>query len=143
VSVHNGTPWEVKEIVVGVTVLQTQSGAEYRPATMGPFPANPEKLPDLTMLYHLKGSSAPGDITVFRAPLGGRFGESKDWHWAIVGARGIPPAAPPTAIPQSLTTPFDSSTVVPPPAQIPGNSVVDMTTTPPPATAPPAENPQK
>jgi hypothetical protein len=142
VSVHNGTPWEVKEIVVGVTVLQTQSGAEYRPATMGPFPANPEKLPDLTMLYHLKGSSAPGDTTVFRGPLGGSFGESKDWHWAIVGARGIPPAAPPTAIPQSLTTPLDSS-ITGPPAQIPGNSVVDTTTTPPSASAPPVENPQK
>jgi hypothetical protein len=141
VSVHNGTPWEVKELVVGVTVLQTQSGAEYRPATMGPFPANPEKLPDLTMLYHLKGSSGPGDTSVFRGPLGGSFGESKDWHWAIVGARGIPPAAPATAIPQSLTTPLDSSTAAPP-AQIPGNSVVDTTNTPPPATAPP-ENRQK
>ena len=45
VSVHNGTPWEVKEIVVGVTVLQSQSSAEYRPATMGPFPANPAHWP--------------------------------------------------------------------------------------------------
>jgi len=141
VSVHNGTPWEVKEIVVGVTVLQTQSGAEYRPATMGPLPVNPEKLPDLTMLYHLKGSSVPGATTVFRAPLGGSFSESKDWHWAIVGARGIPPAASPTAIPQSLTRPLDSSNAVPA-AQIPSDAVID-TTTPSPATTPPAENPQK
>jgi hypothetical protein len=146
--VHNGTPWEVKEIVVGVTVLQTQSGAEFRPATMGPLPSNPEKLPDLTMLYHLNGSSVPGATTVFRAPLGGSFGETKDWHWAIVGARGIPPAAPPSAIPESLTKPLDSLRVSPTPAEIPASSVVTTTATAPPiasppATVPPAENPQK
>jgi hypothetical protein len=143
ISVHNGTPWEVKEIVVGVTVLQNQSAAEYRPAIMGPVPVNPEKLPDLTMLYHLKGSSAPDTTTVFRGPLGGSFGGSKDWHWAIVGARGIPPAAPPSAIPESLTTPPDASSQLVAPAQIPTNSAANETTTPQPATAPPAENPQK
>jgi len=143
VSVHNGTPWEVNEILVGVTVLQNQSGAEYRPAIMGPLPVNPEKLPDLTMLYHLKGSSAPGSTTVFRGPLGGTFSGSKDWHWAIVGARGIPPAAPPSAIPQSLTTPPDASSRLVAPAQIPTNSTMNTTTTPQPASAPLAENPQK
>lgn len=107
VSVYNGTHWEVKEIVVGVTVLQNQSSLEYRPAMMGPSPVSPEKSPDLTVLYHLKASSAPGATTVFRGPLGGSFEESKDWHWAIVGARGIPPAAPTSAIPESLTTPLD------------------------------------
>jgi hypothetical protein len=142
VSIHNGTPWEVKEIVVGVTVLQRPSGAEYRPATMGPFPANPEKLPDLTMLYHLKGSSVPGANSIFRGPLGGSFGESKDWHWAIVGARGIPPAAPASTIPQSLTTPLDASTAAPAAAQVLPNST-NTGTAPQPATAPPPENPQK
>jgi len=142
VSVHNGTDWELKEIVVGVTVLQTQSGAEYRPAIMGPLPVNSEKLPDLTVLYHLKGSSAPESTTVFRVPLGGSFSESKDWHWAIVGARGIPPAASPSAIPQSLTTPLDSLTAVPGAAQILPNST-NTGTAPQPAPAPPLENPQK
>src|SRR5438067_1150238 len=142
VSVHNGTPWEVNEIVVGITVLQNQS-IEYRPAMMGPLPTNPEKLPDLTMLYHLKGSSAPDSTTVFRAPLGGSFSGSKDWHWAIVGARGIPPAAPPSTIPQSLTTPPDTSSTLVPAAQIPATSAVNPTTTLQTATAPPAENPQK
>jgi hypothetical protein len=142
VSVHNGTPWEVKEIVVGVTVLQNQS-IEYRPALMGPAPVNPEKLPDLTMLYHLKGSSAPDSTTVFRAALGGSFSGSKDWHWAIVGARGIPPAAPPSAVPQSLTTPPDTSSALAPAAQIPATSAVNATTAPQPATAPSNENPQK
>jgi hypothetical protein len=142
VSIHNGTPWEIKEIVVGVTVLQTQSSAEYRPAMMGPVPVNPEKLPDLTMLYHLKGSSVPGATTIFRGPLGGSFGESKDWHWAVVGARGIPPAAPASTIPQSLTTPFDASTAAPAAAQVLPNST-NTGTAPQPATAPPPENPQK
>jgi hypothetical protein len=140
VSIHNGTTWEVKEIVVGVTVLQTQSGAEYRPAMMGPVPVNPEKLPDLTMLYHLKGSSIPGATTIFSGPLGGNFGGSKDWHWAIVGARGIPPAAPPSTIPQSLMTPPDTSSALVPAAQIPAASAINTTTTPQPATAPSAEN---
>lgn len=141
VSVHNKTPWEVKEIVVGVTVLQNQP-VEYQPAMMGPIPVNPEKLPDLTMLYHLKGNSPPDSTTVFRAPLGGSFSGSKDWHWAIVGARGIPPAAPPSTIPQSLTTPPDTSSAVPA-AQIPPTSSVNTSTVPQPATAPPPENPQK
>src|SRR3984893_11603664 len=101
ISVHNGTQWEVKEIVVGVTVLQNQSGAEFRPAIMGQVPVRSEKLPDLTVLYHLKGSGAPDSIATFRASLGGSFSEARDWHWAIVGARGIPPAAPASTIPQS------------------------------------------
>jgi len=109
ISVHNRTQWEVKEIVVGVTVLQNQSSPEYRPAIMGPLPVNSEKPPDLTVLYHVKGNSAPDTTTIFRAPLGGSFSESKDWHWAIVGARGIPPAAPASTIPESLTTPLSSS----------------------------------
>src|SRR3954451_5968282 len=141
VSVHNGTPWEIKEIVVGLTVLQNQS-IEYRPAMMGPAPVNPKKLPDLTMLYHLKGSSAPDSTTVFRAPLGGSLSGSKDWHWAIVGARGIPPAAPPSTIPQSLTTPPDTSSALVPAAQTPHTSVIN-TNTQQSATTPPAENPPK
>ena len=142
VSVHNRTPWKVEEIVVGVTVLQNQS-IGYRAAMMGPVPVNPDKLPDLTMLYHLKGSSAPDSTTVFRGPLGGNFAASKDWHWAIVGARGIPPAAQPSAIPQSLTTPPDTSSALVPASQIPPASAINATTTPQPANAPPAETPQK
>ena len=142
VSVHNGTPWEVKEIVVGMTVLQNQS-LEYRPAVMGPVPVNSEKLPDLTMLYHLKGSSAPGDVTVFRAPLGGSFSGSKDWHWAIVGARGIPPAAPQSMIPQSLMTPPDAASAVVPSAQIPTTPAITDTVAPQAPTAHPAEDPQR
>jgi len=137
VSVHNGTQWEVKEIVVGVTVLQAQSGPEYRPALMGPVPMTSEKLPDLTVLYHLQGNSAPYTTTTFRGPLGGSFSEAKDWHWAIVGARGIPPAAPASTVPQSLTTPPSSlSAPVPLVQSQPGPQVNSVTPQMAPASSP-------
>src|SRR6266404_1867726 len=61
VALHNRTAWELKEIVVGVTVLQPQAGNEYRPAKLETATDAPaaEKLPDLTVLYHLKGKAAP------------------------------------------------------------------------------------
>ena len=143
VSVHNGTQWEVKEIVVGVTVLQNQSGPEYRPAIMGPVPVPSEKLPDLTLLYHLKGNSAPDAITIFRGPLGGSFSESKDWHWAIVGARGIPPAATASTIPQSLMIPPNSSPASAPPVESQPDPAMNSAITPQPASPAPVTDPQK
>lgn len=102
VSLHNGTGWEVKEIVVGVTVLQ--STPELEPTKLVAADAEaPQKLPDLTMLYHLKAAALPDSITVFRGNLGGDLDPSKDWHWALVSARGIPPAAP-----GSVAQPADS-----------------------------------
>jgi hypothetical protein len=141
VSVHNTTQWEVKELVVGVTVLQPRFGPEYRPAIMGPTPLGSEKLPDLTVLYHLKGNSAPGTTAVFRGPLGGSFSQSKDWHWAIVGARGIPPAAPASTIPPSLTTPPGSAPVIAPLSQSQADAEANSVTQTG-ATAP-AASPQK
>jgi len=98
VALHNRTAWELKEIVVGVTVLQSQPESEYRPARLESAPNAPpaEKLPDLTVLYHLKGTASPDSTTSFRANLGGSLVEAKDWHWAIVAARGVPPASPVT-----------------------------------------------
>lgn len=105
VSLHNGTQWELKEIVVGITVVQTQSApAAFRFATLASSAAaSAEKTADLTMLYHLKGSGAPDSTTIFRGPLEASFSEGTEWHWAIVGARGVPPAGP-AALPQSLTS---------------------------------------
>jgi hypothetical protein len=98
VAVHNRTGWDLKEIVVGITVLQPQAATELLPARLVPAEAiaPPEKLPDLTMLYHLKGTGTPDSTTVFSASLGEDLGLAKDWHWAIVSARGIPPASPST-----------------------------------------------
>ena len=140
VALHNGTGWDLKEIVVGITVLQAPATPEYQPAKLmfGPEALTAEKSPDMTVLYHLKGIGAPGSTTVFRGVMGGNFadtsqsslgqngfGSNKDWHWAIVAARGIPPANPNT-IPGEPTPAANavSETVNPPqPAQTgPGSS---------------------
>jgi hypothetical protein len=110
VSVHNGTGWELKEIVVGLTVIQPLRGAEVRDAALTSTTDSgvPTKIADSTVLYHLKGTGAPDSTTTFRGNLGGGLVERnsnassgsdsnfnfKDWHWAIVAARGIPPAPP-------------------------------------------------
>jgi hypothetical protein len=103
VALHNRSGWELKEIVVGITVLQPPPESLYHPAKLEPTPepAPGEKQPDLTVLYHLKGTGAPDSTTVFRADLGGNLGDTKEWHWAIVSARGVPPSASPA----SVTTP--------------------------------------
>jgi hypothetical protein len=98
VSVHNGTQWDLKEIVIGLTVTPAQSApAEYRFATLQSAPVDTsEKLPEPTVLYHLRGSALPNSTSIFRASLDDSneaFSVGKDWHWSIVGARGIPPAA--------------------------------------------------
>jgi hypothetical protein len=105
VSVHNGTSWELTQIEVGVTMLQARSGPpEYRFATLAFVPdATPEKLPDTTILYHLTGRAEPGATTVFRTTVDAALGGDKEWHWGIVGARGIPPAAPTTALQQPFS----------------------------------------
>jgi hypothetical protein len=105
VSLHNGSGWELKEIVVGITELRNQPGAELHPAKLIPATdqAPAEKLPDSTLLYHLKATGTPDSITVFRGNLLGDFSDVKDWHWALVSARGIPPASPGTNAQQQAT----------------------------------------
>ncbi len=104
VSLHNSTAWELKEIVVAITELRSQPGIELHPARLiaATDLAPSEKLPDSTLLYHMKATAAPDSITVFRANLLGDFSDVKDWHWSLVSARGVPPAAPaPTLQPQA------------------------------------------
>lgn len=95
VSLHNGTGWELKEIVVGVTELRDQPVVSLLPASLITADQS-EKLPDSTLLYHLKATAGPNSTTVFRANLMGDFSDVKDWHWSLVSARGVPPAAPPS-----------------------------------------------
>lgn len=102
VSLHNGTGWELKEIVVGITELRNQPAASLLPASLM-SPDQSEKLPDSTLLYHLKATAGPDSTTIFRANLLGDFSDVKDWHWALVSARGVPPAAPAPAS-QAQTT---------------------------------------
>jgi hypothetical protein len=120
VSLHNGSGWEVKEIVVGITVLQ--SAPELKPTKLlTADSAAPQKSADLTMLYHLKATALPDSLTVFRGNLGGDLDSAKDWHWALVSARGIPPAAPgsvaqPTDSMPAFSSPEASVTKQPPPS---------------------------
>jgi hypothetical protein len=97
VTVHNGTDWQLKEIIVGVTLLN-RPGTELQPARLVTATdiQSDAKPPDLTTIYHMK-TEAPADSTkIFRAIVSDDLIQAKDWHWALVGARGIPP---PPAVP--------------------------------------------
>lgn len=103
VKLHNGSEWELKEIVVGVTLLN-QSPAGLQPARLvTATELQPEtKPPDVTTLYHLKATAPADAIMMFRAVVNDELSQAKDWHWALVSARGIPPAAPVSApVPQN------------------------------------------
>jgi hypothetical protein len=96
VSIHNGTSWELKEIVVAVTILDQPLGATLQAATLAlPVELSPQsKSPDTTFLYHLKLGPTGNAGLIFSGSVGDDLAEAKNWHWALVGARGIPPAAP-------------------------------------------------
>jgi hypothetical protein len=97
VSVFNGTGWDLREITVGLTIVRgpDPSAAYFGPVKLVPAVAASvvlsKKNPDVTVLYHLKGTAAPFTTTVFQETLGTTPGPDQDWHWAIVEAKGIPP----------------------------------------------------
>ena len=99
ITVHNGTAWNLREITVSLTILRPPSAdsaaIHYGSARLLPAAEGQEqssgKRPDFTVLYHIKGISAPGSTTVFRQELGGKLDPAQEWHWAIVQAQGIPP----------------------------------------------------
>ena len=104
VAVHNGTNWNIKEITVGLTILRDSGKDAVKSGSARLIPASEtttllsEKNPDVTVLYHLKGSAAPSSTTVFHETLGSAPSQDQEWHWAIVQAKGIAaqkvPAAP-------------------------------------------------
>jgi len=119
VSMHNGTSWELREVVIGLTIVRRPEPgdpisyfgqARVIPAIVGD--ASPQlqdsfqKQPDTTMLLRVKGSAAPSATAIFRTPLNFALFPDQEWHWAIVKAKGVPPPAPPelTTILQSETT---------------------------------------
>src|SRR5438067_5470301 len=103
VSVHNGTSWNVKQATVGLTILRSTdtNTARHGSARLIPaaetMPLLSEKHPDITVLYHLKGSAAPTTTTVFHETLTNALSGDQDWHWAIVQAKGVPPQKGQTA----------------------------------------------
>src|SRR5256885_3166963 len=100
VSVHNGSPWELREITVALTILRPRDSttADIGPAKLVPAAGesivSTEKRPDVTVLYHLKAAAAPLTTTVFQGTLDTPLSTEQEWHWAIVQARGIAPVSP-------------------------------------------------
>jgi hypothetical protein len=93
VRLHNGTGWEIKEIVVGITQLNPPAPGLQSARLLTAFQLGP-KAPDVTTIYHLKATAPADGNGVFRAEVSGDVGQSENWHWALVSARGVPPAAP-------------------------------------------------
>jgi hypothetical protein len=97
VSVYNASAWKVREITVGLTIVRRADtgAADYGTAKLLPAAAGDtiptEKRSDLTLLLHLKGSTAPFATTVYREKLDATLDDGQEWHWAIVEAKGIPP----------------------------------------------------
>jgi hypothetical protein len=127
VAVFNATSWDLREITVGLTIVRRDdtSAAYYRAAKLLPAVAEEpdpgEKFPDSTLLLHLKGSGAPFATTVYREKLDANLNPDQEWHWAIVEAKGIPPAPTPApagskdALPvgaQVQTTPDKSESIL-------------------------------
>jgi hypothetical protein len=106
VSVHNGTSWELREVVIGLTILRrpevdaasAQNVARLIPAVAsGPAPQvqdSFQKQPDVTVLLRVKGSAAPSATALFRTQLNFALFPDQEWHWAIVKAKGVPPKIP-------------------------------------------------
>jgi hypothetical protein len=106
VSVYNGSAWDVREITVGVTIVKKTNAPATAPyVAMKLLPASltepvmAERHPDAMVLYHLKGTAAPLTTTLFRQALTAPLPPGQEWHWAILQAKGIPPAPPPTPPP--------------------------------------------
>ena len=100
-SIHNGSNWDLREITVGFTVVHRQEptyqeidGFRLVPAVLN-NPMAAEKQREMTVVYHMKGTAAPAATTLFQAPLNLTIAPDHDWHWAIIQAKGIPPANAP------------------------------------------------
>ena len=156
ISMHNGTAWELREVIIGLTIVRRPDPADtisyygrarIVPASAGSPPQQArdplQKQPDVTLLLHVKGSAAPSATAIFRTPLNFALFPDQDWHWAIVKAKGIPPQPSPNdAIttqaqpgPNSLPTPQpDLGTTISPSAAAPSSP-------PPPLPIPPNASP--
>jgi hypothetical protein len=112
VSMHNGTAWELREVVIGLTIVRRpehgDTASYYGQARIVPAVAGSsshpvqdplQKQPDVTMLLRVKGSAAPSATALFRAQLNFALFPDQEWHWAIVRAKGVPPQTAPEATP--------------------------------------------
>lgn len=139
VPVFNATDWHVSELAIALTVVRkagraslagdSLNGAHGDATTAGGasdakppvaddlfLEVRPEKKPDVTVIYRIRAAVAPGERTVFSAPLASDIAPTDEWHWAIVQAKGYPPQsyagggaqtaarAPASLVPTSLST---------------------------------------
>jgi hypothetical protein len=126
VSIHNGTSWELREVVIGLTIVRSPDGAiasrdgaaRIMPAVAGgfsnPMPEASTKQPDVTVLLRVKGSAAPAATALFRTQLNFALFPDQEWHWAIVRAKGVPP--PNSLEMVTMTDPTQGATPTLPPA---------------------------
>src|ERR1700724_2773412 len=97
VSVHNASAWNVKEITIGLTIVRPRDAVAASPEAakllpvveqdVAPDKDTPpsEKRSDLTVLLHMKGTTAPLASTIYREKLDANFDDKQHWHWAISG----------------------------------------------------------
>jgi len=100
ISVFNGTAWKVEELTIGLTIVQRTNETAHRYGIGKLVPVSEttllaEKHPDVTTLYRLKGNAPPAATTIFKAALNAKLDPDREWHWAIIQARGEPPANAP------------------------------------------------
>lgn len=119
VSIHNGSAWDLREIVIGLTIVNTSPSASASISTQARIiPAaasvssdsaeSSQKQPDVTLILHAKGLAAPASAAVFRTALNFALFPDQEWHWAIVRAKGIPPQQT-----DAVATQFPDSTAQP------------------------------
>ncbi len=103
VTMHNGSSWELREVVIGLTILRHPQGVDanvsYGKARIVPAAGvstqdSSQKQPDVTVLLRVKGSAAPAATALFRTQLNFALFPDQEWHWAIVRAKGVPPPPP-------------------------------------------------
>jgi hypothetical protein len=100
VSMYNGSFWKLTEVTVGLTLVRrppADEGVYFGSARLMPAvaeePEPSDKKPsELTLLFHLKGPVPSLASNVFHEKLGAPLAPDQDWHWAILGAKGIAPA---------------------------------------------------
>ncbi len=132
VSVHNGSSWQLREVVIGLTIIrrpQPSDAASYYgqarivPAVAGapprPVQDPDQKQPDVTLLLKVKGSAAPSARALFRTQLNFALFPDQEWHWAIVRAKGVPPPAPPEEMVTPQPDPASGELPIPSAATVP------------------------
>jgi hypothetical protein len=124
ISLHNGTAWQLREIVIGLTIVRYSDVATSTYGQVRIVPAaatglsqqasdSSQKQPDVTLLLHVKGSAAPLSTAIFRTSLNFALFPDQEWHWAIVRAKGVAPQQPPASITADVPNLSDPAAQVP------------------------------